>query len=253
VRFAKRVILGLLALVLCSALGAGYTFWHQGYRMYVIHTGSMMPTYNPGDVVIDKPVKISALHRGEAITFLHSAYSNDLVTHRIVGIKGGLINTKGDANKTPDAWHIRTNQVKGAVATHVPDLGYVVVFLKQRDGDAAVMTGFLALIFLWGLFFPSEDGESGAELIDVSGSDAEAEHVIDVRTPDEKVIDVRTPDEKTADELLAGVPRLRGRHRAPRHNGRAVEMLRSGPRRSMTVPDHDLPGVVSRTLMHTRV
>ena len=47
----------LLACVLAVVVtGAGY--WHAGYRVYIVHTGSMMPTYDPGDIVIDKPAAV---------------------------------------------------------------------------------------------------------------------------------------------------------------------------------------------------
>lgn len=148
---AKRVTAGLIALALCGLVATAATFWERGYRVYVIHTGSMIPTYHLGDVVIDKPA--GQLHRGEVITFRHSATSNVIVTHRINSIVDGNIRTKGDANPTPDAWSITSAQVKGVVAASAPRLGYVVVFFKQPAGIGAVMTGAIALILLWDLFF----------------------------------------------------------------------------------------------------
>jgi signal peptidase I len=150
-RIAKRVALGLLALLLCGIVGTGFSYWHQGYRVYVIHTGSMIPTYRLGDIVIDKPA--TQLHRGEVITFRHSATSNVIVTHRIASIRDGLIRTKGDANPTPDAWAITPAQVRGTVVASVPRIGYGIVFLKQPAGIGAVMTAVLALVLLWDLFF----------------------------------------------------------------------------------------------------
>jgi signal peptidase len=154
---AKRVILGLVMLTLCGIAAAGISYWHQGYRVYVIHTGSMIPTLKLGDVVIDKPVQ--QLHRGEIITFRQSASSNVIVTHRIHSIHHGIIHTKGDANPTPDAWPINRSLVKGSVTTIVPKLGYLIVFLKQPAGIASVMTGVIALFLLWDLFFSDGRGQ----------------------------------------------------------------------------------------------
>jgi signal peptidase I len=151
VKIAKRLILGLLALTLCGLVGTGASFWHHGYRVYVIHTGSMIPAYKLGDVVIDKPAQ--QLHRGEVITFHQSATSNVIVTHRIHSIRDGVIRTKGDANPTPDAWGIGRAQVIGTVSSRVPRLGYLLVFLKQPTGVGAVMTAVLTLALLWDLFF----------------------------------------------------------------------------------------------------
>jgi signal peptidase len=177
VKIAKRVSLGVLALLLCGIVGTGVSYWHQGYRVYVVHTGSMIPTYNLGDIVIDKPA--TQLHKGEVITFLHSATSNVIVTHRIKSIRDGQIRTKGDANPTPDAWAITAAQVRGTVVASVPRVGYGLVFLKQPAGIGAVMTAVLALTLLWDLFFSAGQAQ-------------------------------------TVEESLNGVKRPRGAHRAER-------------------------------------
>jgi signal peptidase len=114
----------------------------------------MMPTYNPGDVVIDRPA--DELRPGEVITFRHSDLSTDVVTHRITDLSRVVIHTKGDANPTPDVWDIRPNQVVGTAVERIPHLGYLLVYLRQPAGVASVMTGVLALIALWGLFFRRE-------------------------------------------------------------------------------------------------
>jgi signal peptidase len=163
-RRTKRVVLGISALLLASVVATGFVLWHKGYRAYVIHTGSMVPTDNPGDLVIDKAADRSQLHAGDVITFRHDL-TPDVVTHRIKWFKHGVIKTKGDANRTPDAWFIRPNEVEGTVATTVPKLGYVVVYFQQTTGIASAMTAVLSLIFLWGLFFPA----SVAELTPVDG------------------------------------------------------------------------------------
>lgn len=143
----------LLTSVLLGIVGGLYL---DGYRLYIIHTGSMEPTLMPGDVVFDKPVAEGTLKVGQIITFRHSALTTDVVTHRFTGYTAtGLITTKGDANATPDPWQIRPGQVKGADALTLPKVGYLIVFLKQPAGVASVVLGVLAMIFLWGLFFPA--------------------------------------------------------------------------------------------------
>src|SRR4051812_13120510 len=123
--------------------------WQAGYRVYVVHTGSMAPTLQPGDVVVDRrPTDLAA---GDVITFRHSDATDDVVTHRIVRVTNGGIRTKGDGNRSADVWQIRPDQVRGVMATTVPHLGYALVFLKQPAGIGAVMTGALALVLLWGV------------------------------------------------------------------------------------------------------
>ena len=124
--------------------------------MYVVHTGSMVPRYVPGDLIIDRPA--SGHYRvGEVITFRHSDLTPDVVTHRIVGFTPqGLIRTKGDANRTPDAWEIRPAQVRGTAPVRVPGFGYLAVYLRQPAGVASLATVVFALVLLWRMFFPVE-------------------------------------------------------------------------------------------------
>ena len=148
----------LALVVLTGVLAAGAAFWVQGYRLYVVHTGSMSPTYKPGDVVIDAPAD-GHYRAGEVLTFRHSAFSDDVVTHRVVQVVAGGLHTKGDANRSADAWTIRPNQVQGHVVFSVRGLGYLAVYLKQPAGIASLATAAVAVLFLWRLFFP----EAGAE------------------------------------------------------------------------------------------
>jgi signal peptidase I len=114
----------------------------------------MMPTLNPGDVVVDRPVQ--APRPGQIVTFRHSALTSDVVTHRITSVRHGVVHTKGDANRTADVWDIRPNQLRGTMATRIPHLGYLLVFLKQPAGVGSVMALALTAMLLWGLFFPSD-------------------------------------------------------------------------------------------------
>jgi signal peptidase len=155
----RSIIRATLACAVLVTLISGVVLWTQGYRGYVIHTGSMDPTYRPGDVVIDRPAQ-HRYHAGEVITFLHSSETTDVVTHRITDITPtGLIHTKGDANRTADVWDIRPDQVRGSVAMSVSGLGYFLVFLHQPTGVASLGLSVLALVLLWTLFFPARRAE----------------------------------------------------------------------------------------------
>jgi signal peptidase len=154
VRVAKRVGLVLAALVIVGVAASAVDLWHAGYRGYVVRTGSMRPTYPPGDLIVDRPVR-PGFKVGDVITFSHSD-GPDLVSHRVVSVADGGIRTKGDANRSADAWTLRPDQVVGVVRGSLPRFGYVVVFMHQPAGVAGVMTAGLALVLLWGVFFPGE-------------------------------------------------------------------------------------------------
>jgi signal peptidase len=152
----RRLRATLIALLFVGVAATALLTLTHGHRIYVVHTGSMEPTYMPGDVVIDGPAP-KTLHRGEPITFRHSDLTTDVVTHRVADVlPNGLIETKGDANATKDAWQIRPDQVQGSVVGKVSKLGYFIVFLRQPAGIASLATGVLGIVLLWGLFFPAE-------------------------------------------------------------------------------------------------
>jgi signal peptidase len=149
------LIASVLGTIACTAVLA----WTQGYRMYVVETGSMSPTFKAGDVVIDRTAD-QGYRAGDMITVQISA-AGDLVTHRMTGVDAqGRLHTKGDANKTPDAWALRPDLVHGVVRHSVPNLGYLVVFMRQPQGVVGVMTSALSLFLLWGICFPQQESRA---------------------------------------------------------------------------------------------
>ena len=160
-RVARRISRVITGLALVGIVSAVVWFFASGHRAYVVHTGSMSPTYKPGSLVIDAPAH-GNYHPGEVITFRHSALTTDVVTHRVTDITStGIIHTKGDANRTADVWDIRPDQVRGTVITGLPFAGYVVVYLQQPAGIGSVVTALLGLILLWGLCFPAAGAATG--------------------------------------------------------------------------------------------
>ena len=150
----KRAAAVAVATLLLGLLTAGALAWHAGYRVYAVQTGSMEPTVQPGDLVVDRSVEDGGYGPGDVITFHHST-GPDVVTHRISDISPQGIHTKGDGNRSKDSWDIRPGQVVGVGVSQLADMGYVLVFLKQPTAVAGVMTSGLSLVLLWGIFFPA--------------------------------------------------------------------------------------------------
>ena len=149
------MIYALAALLLCATVGTAVALYARGYRVWVVHTGSMEPSYMPGDVVVDAPPS-GDYHAGEVLTFRHSDLTSDVVTHRVTAVTAaGTIHTKGDANRSADVWEIRPDQVQGQTIGDIKYLGYALVFLRQPTGAAAIATAAFAIVMLWQLFFPA--------------------------------------------------------------------------------------------------
>ncbi len=154
-RIVRRVALGVVVLLLGAAATVAGVGWHEGYRLYVVHTGSMVPALRPGDAVLAAPAP-SSVRPGEVVTFTVLSGPDSVVTHRVVSVADGLVSTKGDANRTPDPWTLHLSQVVGTAAAFLPHAGYLLVYLKQPQGLASVVVAALGLVLLWQLFFPAE-------------------------------------------------------------------------------------------------
>jgi signal peptidase len=152
----------LLALALIFFLTLGVLPRLGLYRPVTVLSGSMRPTFSPGDIVIVTPEPVSAVRVGQVISYQVPTGIHQVETHRIVKIlQGGahpVIQTQGDANNWPDPW---TAKLEGNTAWRmravIPHLGYVVNWLRSSTLQRAaiiVAPALLALLLLseiWGL------------------------------------------------------------------------------------------------------
>jgi signal peptidase len=115
-----------------------------GAKPLTVLSGSMAPTYDPGDVVIVRDVGTRDLEVGQVITFQPISDDPRLTTHRVVqvtyGSEGTRYVTQGDANDAPDPDPVRPAQVRGEVWYSVPVVGYLSVWMA---------TGLLGQLVKW--------------------------------------------------------------------------------------------------------
>jgi signal peptidase I len=137
------------------------------YRPVTVLSGSMRPTFSPGDMVIDVPEPVSSVRVGQVVSYQVPTGIHQVETHRIVKIlQGGahpVIQTQGDANSWPDPW---TAKLEGKTAWRmvavIPHLGYVVNWLRSSTLQKAAIflaPALLALLFLveiWAPHAPTE-------------------------------------------------------------------------------------------------
>ena len=111
---------GLLFIIILSQMGI------LPIRFVYLLTGSMRPTYQPGDLAVISVQKDLAVKAGDVVLF--SAKIGPII-HRVVAIENGLITTQGDANSTIDSEKI--SKVDGKVLFVIPKLGYVFNFFQN--------------------------------------------------------------------------------------------------------------------------
>jgi len=91
-----------------------------GYRIFRVQTGSMIPVYNVGDVIIVREKAVDKISIGDDVTYWGTSgtMKGKLVTHRVIDteeIEGEKVfHTQGVANNTEDPI-VYPNQINGVV------------------------------------------------------------------------------------------------------------------------------------------
>ena len=126
-----------------------------GHTLTVL-SGSMVPEFAPGAVVVDKPATASSLRVGDVITYATTDEVSGapiFITHRIVEIRSDAgtrtFITQGDANNAADTRPVEASQVRGKVWYSVPYVGTARNFLLAK-GAGLILAGAVGLIAaLW--------------------------------------------------------------------------------------------------------
>jgi signal peptidase len=141
----------LLATVCAAALALLIVPKATGAKPLTVLTGSMRGTYDPGSVVVVRPVKPSQLQVGDTLTYQITSDQPDVITHRIIKISFGQDGkrqfiTQGDANGAPDADPVVDGQVRGTVWYSVPWVGYASTALQPSHRELGIKVASGALI-----------------------------------------------------------------------------------------------------------
>jgi signal peptidase len=139
-------------------------------RSYVVLSGSMQPTMEPGDVILVDAVEIEAVESGDIVTFRESA--NSVTTHRVVekveSDGGTALRTKGDDNEEPDIGLVRSDALVGRVMTLggtpivFPYVGHAIETARTQLGVYALVLVPLSLFVLNELYVRLPSGGSDA-------------------------------------------------------------------------------------------
>ncbi|WP_341927550.1 hypothetical protein [Nocardioides psychrotolerans] len=98
-----------------------------GLERYVVAGDSMSGGIERGSVVFERRVPVGDLRVGDVITYERpeSADSEGLVTHRIEWIEGARLQTRGDAEESPDPWLVALDRpTMPRVVVTIPYVGY---------------------------------------------------------------------------------------------------------------------------------
>lgn len=142
-RIGGNTIAWVLTAVLLTFIGLNVSGVIQAR---IIETASMVPTINPGDVVITMSPQNNVPRVGKVVTYQGRRLDGTpvaLFSHRIIGgdSENGFV-VKGDANPTPDTQKPMPKDIVGVVVMTIPWAGHLL--------DPKLLTLCLLVIFgLW--------------------------------------------------------------------------------------------------------
>ena len=115
----------------------------------VVLTGSMIPTINPGDIILTTPAKNVTPKTGSVVAYVGRRFDGTAVgvfSHRIIGgdATSGFI-VKGDHNPAPDTQRPKPEDITGVVIFVIPLIGR---FLTPK----ALMITIPLIFGLWLIF-----------------------------------------------------------------------------------------------------
>jgi signal peptidase I len=142
------------------------------YRTLTVLSGSMRPYMQPGDVVVVTPIAARDLKPGDIVTYHLPTDGRPLVTHRVTAVlepgSHPVIQTKGDANNTPDAQARLDESRVWRTRAVVPKVGYVLVALRHPAMRliGSVLAPLLLLVVwllhIWGK--PRDDTDDAGQI-----------------------------------------------------------------------------------------
>lgn len=108
-----------------------------GYRIFRVQTGSMIPKYQIGDVILVKKQDFDKIKVGDDVTYLgeSSSVKGILITHRVIDIQEvdgkKEFHTQGIANNLEDPV-VHGNQINGVVQFKMPILTLLCKLLNNK-------------------------------------------------------------------------------------------------------------------------
>ncbi|MFD5598836.1 signal peptidase I [Leucobacter sp. NPDC058333] len=164
-RIAGRALVSALALAVIIVLVALIALPKiMGGDSFTVLSGSMEPTFAPGDVVVAKGITeaevCTDVSVGTIVTFFPEPNDPTLITHRVIGKTIGTFDdgtdcrliTQGDANSSADE-PVSPEQVRGVFMFGVPKLGWARQWVSKNTMlVVGIAAAALVVSGLWSSF-----------------------------------------------------------------------------------------------------
>lgn len=154
----------LMAVLLTAVALAGLVIAapFTGHQPFIIRSGSMAPTIDRGAIAVIARDRLDALEPGDVVTF--QVPNSATITHRVVRVAqlsgAAYLETKGDANASPDPTLTPVSWVIGRVMFSVPLAGYLLALPTSPLGIVAVASVVLCLLVAHALLLNVQAGSA---------------------------------------------------------------------------------------------
>jgi signal peptidase len=148
-----NVLLASLVILCVGVAGLARAVPLTGRLTFVVSGPSMVPALAVGSAIIVEPVDPATLAVGDIVS-VRNGPTRAVFTHRITRIvqRGGSswLETKGDANGSPDPSLVPATDVLGRVSMAIPVAGYLLAVGSHPGGMVMVTAvGLLLLVAAW--------------------------------------------------------------------------------------------------------
>lgn len=127
-------------LVVCMQRFSNNELSFLNYRMFTVVSGSMVPKYEIGDVLLAKETKPEKIKRGDAVSYLGNKgqFKDKVVTHEVIEIEVDengkyWFYTKGVANLSVDPI-VGEDQIYGVIVSKMDLLTFIYKLVAKPTG-----------------------------------------------------------------------------------------------------------------------
>ncbi len=144
-----KVVVGAVVAV-SMAVAAALVLVLLGFRPLVVRSGSMIPTYQIGDIVLVEQIPAPELSDGDVVSLEYFPEFGESMTHRVLSAQvlqdGVQVETRGDANETSEHWSVPADAYVGRVVARIPAIGAPATMVRNAAGPAVLAVVIVALV-----------------------------------------------------------------------------------------------------------